>query len=129
VDLCFYRDDADRTLWPHLGLIYEIGTIYEVGCPEDEQTDTWRAIASVDDLVGRRAIFCPLSSPTTPGVVSVREMAPADVLVFGQNNMHNTWNAREGDQFVYIATPGTTPFYAVQAAAIALYELNRADHG
>jgi hypothetical protein len=126
--VAFHFDPKWRDLWAHLALTFRLDGIYEVGCPPHEATKTWHAVESLDDVPGRRAFLCRPDAQGTQGMVPLFLMEPVDVLVFGEDERHNTFALRPGEQAVYFDTPGHTPLHAVQAAAVVLYEVTRGDH-
>jgi hypothetical protein len=126
VNVCFYLDSRYRDLWAHLVQTYALDLAYEVGCPEEDVTDSWICVSSPDDVPGTRVFFSPLNAKHSPGTVLLADaVIPADAtLVFGLDDVHNQFTLREGEQVVYIDVPSNSvALHAAQAAVLVLHHL------
>ncbi len=121
-EVCFYLDSKYRDLWTHLVQAFSVPLVHEVDCPKEEVTDMWLSVDSPDDIVGERAFFSPIDAKYSPGTESFSGVALAgDVtLVFGSDDVHNTFNLRAGEKIYYVDTPAQASLHAVQAAALVL---------
>lgn len=125
LEIAFFYDPRLTDFWDQLVRTFAVNAAHVVGLPEDFQTSTWQALASVDEienLSSPRTMFSPASAELAPGAVALSDYTHPDeaVYVFGSDEQHNP--AIDCDAIVYVPTPRADPLWSVQAAAIVLHD-------
>lgn len=91
-----------------------------------EGTDKWVPVMSYADVPGPRVFLSSQDAKLTPGTIALVDYSvPQDAtLIFGLDDVHNSFEVNPGEPLIYLTTPHHTPLHAVQAATVALHLLS-----